>query len=224
MEPIINQQMPEPTAKNKTWLWIIIIILVAGLVGAGVYYWQSLKTKQLVQSNEEKIANTTHEFQTKLDEANNQISFLENTLNQEKEKSAALVDYKNFINKIQLQYPNRWNISVETDGWLFSGADGHFWLRINDNTSKFDAAAIKEDYYKNDSYGYKYEDTFMDIAGVQSYKQARYDLGVIERYFVPKNNKIFNLDFEFNFPTPNEEKNKEIKDLITQIITSIKID
>lgn len=227
MEPTINQQMPMPETKNKTWLWIIIMILVTGLSGTGIYYWQNMEAKKMAATTEEKVRS---EMQAKitlltqqLNEANSKVTNVENDLNNEKQKNTSLVDYKNFINNIQLQYPGMWNISAEKDGWLFSGADGHFWLRINDNTSKFDANSIKEDYYKNDGYGYGYEDSFLDIAGVNSYKQARYDLGVIEKYFIPKNNKIFNLDFEFNFPIPNEEKNKEFKDLINKIITSIKI-
>lgn len=222
MEPIINQT-PTPTPKNKTWLWIVLIILFTLLTSGGVYYWQSLETRKIVKNNEENATNTNNEWQTKLNEANDKITALENNLNTEKEKNNQLVDYKNFIDNIQFQYPGLWNISAEKDGWLFSGTDGHFWLKINDNNSKFNANNIKEDYYKNDTYGYQYEDSFVDIAGVQSYKQARYDLGVIERYFIPKNNKIFNLDFEFNFTTPNEEKNKEIKDLINKIISSVKI-
>lgn len=80
MEPSINQQMPEPATKNKTWLWIIVIILVAGLVGAGVYYWQNMEAKKLVQANEEKIR---AEMQNKITEAESKITELGNKITEQ---------------------------------------------------------------------------------------------------------------------------------------------
>lgn len=83
MEPIINQQMPEPETKNKTWLWIIVIILVAGLVGAGVYYWQNMEAKKMATSAEEKVRS---EMQVKITEADSKIAELENKIT-EKQKN-----------------------------------------------------------------------------------------------------------------------------------------
>lgn len=77
MEPIINQQMPEPATKNKTWLWIVVIILVAGLVGAGVYYWQNMEAKKMATSAEEKVRS---EMQVKITEAESQANDLANKL------------------------------------------------------------------------------------------------------------------------------------------------
>ncbi len=70
METIINQQISMPEKKNKTWLWIVVIILAAGLTGAGVYYWQNMEAKKMASVNEQKVRN---EMQQKIDVPNNQV-------------------------------------------------------------------------------------------------------------------------------------------------------
>lgn len=77
MEPIINQQISMTEKKNKTWLWIVVIILAAGLTGAGVYYWQNIEAKNLALSAEEKVRS---EMQVKITEAENKLAESQNQL------------------------------------------------------------------------------------------------------------------------------------------------
>jgi hypothetical protein len=104
---------------------------------------------------------------------------------------------------------------------LFKNPIGHFWVYTTDNPKKLNAQQLQEEYYKNDDYGFKYDDTYPTIAGVQAYKQARYDLGVIEDYYIPYAGKVYKLEFEFNFD-PNDKKSEEIKNLIGQILSTFK--
>ncbi len=80
MEPIINQQIPMSETKSKTWLWIIVIILVAGLASAGVYYWQNMEAKKLALSAEEKVRS---EMQIKITEAESKLDTLKNTITEQ---------------------------------------------------------------------------------------------------------------------------------------------
>ena len=84
---MINQQMSSPAPKSKAWLWIVSIILVAGLVGAGVYYWQNMEAKQMAATTEEKVRN---EMQAKITEAENKINELTNKLSATENKITEL--------------------------------------------------------------------------------------------------------------------------------------
>ena len=61
------------------------------------------------------------------------------------------------------------------------------------------------------------------MAGINTYKQARYDLGVIERYYILHNNKIIRISFEFNFIPQTEELLVEKKAIIVGIINTLEI-
>ena len=56
---------------------------------------------------------------------------------------------------------------------------------------------------------------------METYKQGRYDLGVIEKYYIPHSSKIFEFNFEFNFDTPDETKSSTVKALIYNIMNTI---
>lgn len=71
MEPIINQQISMPEKKNKTWLWIVIIIFVALLAGAGVYYWQNMEAKKLAQTIEDQDKIEQQKITTSEEKLNN---------------------------------------------------------------------------------------------------------------------------------------------------------
>lgn len=105
---------------------------------------------------------------------------------------------------------------------VFSGADGYFWVFIENNTKNLDATGLRDDYYKNDEYGYQYQDSFVKVAGVNSYKQGRYDLGVIEKYYIPKSGKVYRLEFEFNFDTPNQNLKESKINLISDVLSTFK--
>lgn len=95
MEPIINQQMPMPETKNKTWLWIITMLLVAGLVGAGIYYWQNMEAKKMATATEEK---TRNEMQVKITEAESKINTLQSQLTAQQKTIDDLAQQKNIFN------------------------------------------------------------------------------------------------------------------------------
>ncbi len=95
MEPITSQPIPEPATKNKTWLWIIVIILVAGLVGAGVYYWQNMEAKKMLTIAEEKVRN---EMQAKITEAENRATDLGNKLTEQQKTIETAINKFTLIN------------------------------------------------------------------------------------------------------------------------------
>jgi len=139
--------------------------------------------------------------------------------------------YKNEKYGFEFQYPIIFNLEEDSkyaELWqkelaiLFSNSAGHFWLTIENNPENLDASGIKENYYNNESYGYQYEDSFPIIAGIKSYKQSRYDLGVIEKYYIPRKNTIIGLEFEFNFKIPDENLLQEKKDIINNVLTTLK--
>ncbi|MFA6253616.1 MAG: hypothetical protein WCV69_04920 [Patescibacteria group bacterium] len=87
MEPIINQQMPNEVPKNKTWLWIVLIIVVALLASGGVYYWQSLNIAKQSQTAAEKVR---AEMQLKITEAETKNTELQNKIIEQEEKITTL--------------------------------------------------------------------------------------------------------------------------------------
>lgn len=112
----------------------------------------------------------------------------------------------------------------ELFGQLFKSKQGHFWLKIEDNVKNFSSVQeIKDNYYANDSYGYQYKDSFLVVNGLDIYKQGRYDLGVIEKYYLLSNNKLISISFEFNFEPQTEELINEKKAIIEGIINTMKI-
>ena len=145
---------------------------------------------------------------------------------EECESGLATKDWKTYRNSglgFTINYPNDFQLKEDNaTSKLFSGVDGHFWIFIENDTKNLDATEIKEDYYKNDEYGYQYEDSFVKIAGVDSYKQGRYDSGVIEKYYIPYSGKIYRIEFEFNFDLPNQKLSQDKTSLINQILSTFK--
>jgi len=133
-------------------------------------------------------------------------------------------DTQTYINQeysISLNYPMSFYMQEESsEEVLFDSDEGHFWFRIADNEDNLDAQGIMDFYYANDGYGYQYEDSFVTIADINSYKQGRYDLGIIENYFIPSGDQVFNLSFEFNFDENNTELFDEYSQIISDIINS----
>jgi hypothetical protein len=120
------------------------------------------------------------------------------------------------------KHPAEFSLTEDNDdSKLFTSEGGHFWVKIYDNEEGLSVQEIKEDYYSNDTYGYQYEDTFPAFRQMETYKQGRYDLGVIEKYYIPHSSKIFEFNFEFNFDTPDETKSSTVKALIYNIMNTI---
>src|SRR5680860_162999 len=126
----------------------------------------------------------------------------------------------------EFEYPQNIEVDKGENRTLFKIGDakgGYFLLSVKDNTDKKNAIEIKNDYYNNDAYGYQYEDSYLDIGGVTSYKQGRYDLGVIENYFIPKDDKIIYFNFEFNFEASDDSIKNDKKELIKDILSTFKL-
>ncbi|MDP2656669.1 MAG: hypothetical protein Q8P11_03855 [bacterium] len=126
-------------------------------------------------------------------------------------ENAIVVDgdkWKTYTSKTSgyaIKYPESFQVKEETSAdTLFSTTDGYFRISTKNNDISTDPIAIKDSYYRNDQYGYQYQDSFPIIAGVKSYKQGRYDGGVMERYFVPYSGKIYTIEFEFSFYPPDQ--------------------
>ena len=142
----------------------------------------------------------------------------------ETESQAAWLTYNNPELGFAISYPTDFRLEEDNaTSKLFSGPDGYFWILVKDDAENLDPAGIRDDYYKNDTYGYAYQDSFAKINGVDAYQQSRYDLGVIERYYFPKDGKIYTIAFEFNFSTPNQQLTDSMKTLIKKIITTFKL-
>lgn len=140
-----------------------------------------------------------------------------------KDETATWKTYSNAGLSFSINYPNNFQLKEDNaTSKLFSSADGHFWIFVENSTKNLDAAGIKDDYYKNDTYGYQYQDSFVKVAGVNSYKQGRYDLGVIEKYYIPKGGKVYRIEFEFNFNTPNQNLRDSKINLISKILSTFK--
>ena len=133
-------------------------------------------------------------------------------------------DWQTYINEeyfFAFDYPTSFYLDEDSsDQKLFNSDEGHFWLRIADNEDNLDAQGIMELYYNTVPYGFEYNDSFIDIAGINSYKQTRYDLGIIENYFIPLNDKVFSFSFEFNFNPQDTELFDNYSQIISDVIDS----
>lgn len=131
--------------------------------------------------------------------------------------------YSNSGLNFSIKYPDNFQFKEDNaTSKLFSGTEGHFRIFIENNAKNLDAAGLKDDYYKNDDYGYQYQDSFVKVAGVNSYKQGRYDFGVIENYYIPKRGKIYRINFEFNFDAPNQNLKENKISLISKVLSTFK--
>lgn len=132
--------------------------------------------------------------------------------------------YRNEELGIELQYPYGVTLEEVDNKILFKFSDisGHFWVIIKNNEMNLDAESIAANYHVNDGYGYSYEESFVTFNDMQSYKQARYDLGIIENFYIPRKGKIYQINFEFNFNTSNIELKRKIEKRITKINSTFK--
>lgn len=134
--------------------------------------------------------------------------------------------YKNDTLGLEFKYPGEFRLTEDSlSQKLFESNgknNGHFWLKVEDNVKKLDANGLKNDFYANDEYGFQYEDSFISVGNIKTYKQGRYDLGVIENYFIPRGGNVVKLKFEFNFDKQNKKLNTDSKLLIERIISTLK--
>jgi hypothetical protein len=129
--------------------------------------------------------------------------------------------YRNDEYGFEVRYPNAFQKKENNQtNKLFSATDGHFWIFIDDNNQYLDAIKIKDN--NKGDLGYSYQESFVLVGGINSFKQGRYDLGVIEKYYIPKGNKIFRIEFEFNFDYPDQILEEDKKELINQILPTFK--
>ncbi|MFA4872759.1 MAG: hypothetical protein WC659_02380 [Patescibacteria group bacterium] len=192
-------------------LVVVIIVLVVGVAG---YFAIIKKPEPITQQPVPTLTQTTAPTNTLVVPTPTTI-----------DETANWTIYNNPGLNFSINYPNDFQLTEDNaTSKLFSGTDGHFWIFVENNTKNLDAAGIKDDYYKHDEYGYQYQDTFVKVAGANAYKQGRYDLGVIERYYIPKNGKIYKVGFEFNFDTPNQNIKENKINLIRNIISTFKFE
>ena len=181
---------------------VVVIVILVGVVG---YFAFVKKSEPIAQQTTPTPTQTTTPTKTP-------------------DKTANWKTYGNSGLNFSINYPDGFQLKEDNaTSKLFSGADGHFWVFIENNTKNLDAAGLKDDYYKNDEYGYQYQDSFVKVAGVNSYKQGGYDLGVIEKYYIPKNGKIYRIEFEFNFNLPNQQLSNSKIDQISKILSTFKL-
>ncbi len=188
---------------------LVIILFVSVIFITGVYAWQELK-----------IADSTAKF---LGLVQKYVATTNTT--KKSEDKIAWQTYENKDFAWSFNYPKNWRLEkgsnvVKNGSSLFVGPEGHFWASVSGNSKNLDPQGIKDDYYKNDQYGYQYQDTYPKVAGIISYEQARYDLGIIERYHIPTNGKIYELNFEFNFS--DKSLASGYHDIIDKVIASVK--
>ena len=120
----------------------------------------------------------------------------------------------------EFQYPEKFKRMDhdEDNGLLFESDEGHFWITGEENSANLDAEGVQEKYQREDSYGYQYQESFPEIAGVKSFKQGRYDLGVIEYYTIPAY-YFFTFSFEFNFPQDSAKATRIQQEIRTILST-----
>ena len=189
----------------------LVVVIIVILVGAVGYFAFVKKSELVAQRPTPTLTQTTTPTKTPVSPTSTP------------DKTTNWKTYGNSGLNFSINYPDGFQLKEDNaTSKLFSGADGHFWVFIENNTKNLDAAGLKDDYYKNDEYGYQYQDSFVKVAGVNSYKQGRYDLGVIEKYYIPKSGKIYRIEFEFNFDTPNQNLKESKINLISDVLSTFK--
>lgn len=142
--------------------------------------------------------------------------------------------YKNEQYGFEFKYPNGRVINSEEKNELgvpsftleFPNNQGNLTIIIEENPERWDAIEIKKKYFlsgfRDVGEGYPYKEEFLPINGINSFKQSRYDLGIIEYYFIPREYKLYKLNFEFNFSIPNENLKKSNQKVIDKILSTFK--
>lgn len=144
--------------------------------------------------------------------------------------AAADSDWKTYKNNelgFEMSYPQAFQLKeLDRKRKSFDLSDGseHFELVVDENTLKRDAGEIKESYYENDDSGIAYEDSYVNVGGVNSYKQGRYDdNSVVENYFIPSRGKVFKFTFEFAIDPASKNAPQDAKQSIQQVMGSFKL-
>ncbi len=127
------------------------------------------------------------------------------------------------VDGLTLQYPSSFKETKSESTAYFNNSQGNFSVLAEKDPQNRDTNTLKADFYKNDDYGYQYEDSFITIAGAPAYKQGRYDLGVIEKYRIPKNGIVYTIGFEFNFDPKNQLMINDTKALIQSILSTVSL-
>ncbi|MBT4209828.1 MAG: hypothetical protein HOE19_02875 [Candidatus Komeilibacteria bacterium] len=196
---------------------ILLIIITAGLAAGGTYVvLQDQSEKQITKAVEETTSNVKTQAQVQIDKLDDKIVELEEELIEKqekvKERPSGWRSYYNPGGMFSFSYPIDWN---DKQPGLFANDEGYLKVSEEQNLNNLDAEGVKENYYANDTYGYQYEDSYLKISGVEAYKQGRYDLGIIERYYIPTKDTIYKFEFEFNFEDESvKEKHHYIIDSI----------
>lgn len=124
---------------------------------------------------------------------------------------------------VSFEYPASFTVTEESPvSTLIDSGNGYFRVMVTDNPRELDAEGLKDEFHKNDKYGYSYEESFVMVAGIRAYKQGRHDLGVIENYLIPRGKETIGFRFEFNAYPLRESFQKSKIALINQIMSSVR--
>ncbi|MDP2812472.1 MAG: hypothetical protein Q8O32_02150 [bacterium] len=222
MDNQIDPPNQTPRNSHKVLFVIFTFFITALLIGGAVYYYQQSKVSQAQKAVQELSSKTT----TEIDSLKAEIKNLENELSATKAMQDDTLGQQTYSDEelgLSFRYPKDFTINDEGDlGKLFGASGGHFWLKVSDNIKDLKTAqGLKDDFYANNSYGYKYQDSFVTISGLDIYKQGRYDLGVIENYYFLLDDKIVKFNFEFNFDAKDQDLENKYKSLTADVVNSI---
>lgn len=199
--PIDKPSIWETNPKLKTLLQILIGVFLAS--GIGLAIWSQ------VQSN---YRQGLYE-KTEAELPKHQVKPIDDT--------RGWKTYRNEKYGFEFMYPNSFNQNAEVGENFFQNEDGHFWLNIMDNPNKKDAEGLKSDYDKQPSEGGG-EDSFVDIAGIKTFKAHSPYNGIYDDYFIPYKEIVIYFNFEFNFDPDNQIIRSEKDDLINNILLTLK--
>ncbi len=204
--------------KKQTTTIVSLLVLLLIILG-GYWIWQVNQSKpnqdQNTQQNVDQNTNQTQEPEVITSDID----------------TSDWLTYRNEELGFEFRHPANVTLVEESDDQIFQkkllfkfpDKEGYFWLSVKENPLHLNAVEIKDKFYKNDTYSYHYAEKFISIDGIESYKQGRYDLGIIEYYSIPTSDKIFVFNFEFNFDNSDKSISKKYSDLINLIISSFSI-
>lgn len=135
--------------------------------------------------------------------------------------------YSNFKYGYEIKYPQEFIIDFTNaaDVNFRKNTATLFSIQIIDNSAHSDAKGIQTEIEINNQQGegYPYQTSFVEVAGIQSFKQGRYDDGTQEYYYIPTANQTYLLYFKFDVGTGVQTNNDQDKQLIQQILTTFQL-